>query len=533
MPTSESSSSTKVNRKKIIGSLQFCDWPAVIMHHVFTALALLSSLSSLSSGVDILHDPSSYHASSSSLPEGSSLSTPHNPTPCPPGKYKEKDEVPEGGGSGGQKNPDVCRACPAGRYGADYDMQDARCSGPCDRGHWCPRGSTSARERLCPPGRFGGTLGLTDAFCSGPCKEGYYCPEKSVSDDHQRCGAVNMYCPRGSSVPTLVSPGHYTTGGNTATQNRDDGKSNGDNHHGDNDEYTRTSQRLCEPGHYCGPASGLSDALPGGIRRACPPGTYGSQYGLEDVQCSGPCPRGHYCPIRTTKPTNCPAGRYGNVADAARSRNVTWTGDSVSELADPRNIRTILHGHDTSSCSNPCSLGHYCPPSSIVSTQIPCPAGRYGNVTGLRTSECSPRCTGEDDSGEAVSNVHGAAAFPHSYKCPAGDASLCEEGYFCPIGSTSSRMYPCGGSSFYCPRGSSVRTTVSVGYYTVPVGIGRVENRSSQVECPRGSYCVSGIRITCPAGVYGAITGLSTAECSGPCTAGHWCKAGAWDRQEK
>ena len=96
-----------------------------------------------------------------------------------------------------------------------------------------------------------------------------------------------------------------------------------------------------------------------------------------------------------------------------------------------------------------------------------------------------------------------------------------------------SLRHNCGSSAYYCPRGSSIRTTVSVGYYTTPIGPTRATNRSSQLECPRGSYCIGGIRTLCPAGTYGATTGLFTSACSGPCTPGHYCEIGAWDRQEQ
>ena len=240
---------------------------------------------------------------------------------------------------------------------------------------------------------------MTTSSCSGVCREGYYCPERSVSDAHQSCGAVHVFCPRGSALPTQVSPGHYTTGGNSAHQDQDDGTANGANHYGDDDEYTRTAQRLCQPGYYCGAVNGNSNAQPGGIRRNCPPGTYGSQYGLDTVQCSGSCPKGHYCPVRTIKPTNCPAGTFGSVGDSNRKRNVTWTGDNVIELASVLNVVVIAVGLDEARCSGDCALGHYCPAASTVVTQIQCPAGRYGNVTGLRTSECSPQCSGRFQSG--------------------------------------------------------------------------------------------------------------------------------------
>jgi hypothetical protein len=45
---------------------------------------------------------------------------------------------------------------------------------------------------------------------------------------------------------------------------------------------------LCEPGFWCD----------GATKSPCPPGTYGSAYGLRTPRCSGLCLEGHYCPQR-------------------------------------------------------------------------------------------------------------------------------------------------------------------------------------------------------------------------------------------
>ena len=42
---------------------------------------------------------------------------------------------------------------------------------------------------------------------------------------------------------------------------------------------------------------------------------------------------------------------------------------------------------------NPNDRGYYCPEGSTNSTQIPCPAGRFGSAYGLASSECNPNCT--------------------------------------------------------------------------------------------------------------------------------------------
>ena len=62
-----------------------------------------------------------------------------------------------------------------------------------------------------------------------------------------------------------------------------------------------------------------------------------------------------------------------------------------------------------------------------------CPAGRYGLNTGIS----SELCTGP-----------------------------CDLGYYCPIGSSKSTQFECGGSEFFCPIGSATPQHVYLGYYT-------------------------------------------------------------------
>ncbi len=53
---------------------------------------------------------------------------------------------------------------------------------------------------------------------------------------------------------------------------------------------TRTRQVLCEPGHWC----------VSGERFECPPGRFGAVAGLRDIECSGVCKEGFYCPAAST-----------------------------------------------------------------------------------------------------------------------------------------------------------------------------------------------------------------------------------------
>jgi hypothetical protein len=52
-------------------------------------------------------------------------------------------------------------------------------------------------------------------------------------------------------------------------------------------------------------------------------------------------------------------------------------------------------------------------------------------------------------------------------------------------------------------------------------------NQDSITQCSPGHWCDSGLRFLCPPGVYGAVSGLGTAACSGLCWAGYYCRAGS------
>ena len=146
--------------------------------------------------------------------------------------------------------------------------------------------------------------GLGSADCSGTCLAGYFCPPGSTSPASLPCGNVTYYCPAGVQRRHLVDPAFYTTGtmsvsaevtGDTI-ETRDNSATGGLN-----DQFFRSAQLPCEPGFYC-----LD-----GIRRRCPAGTIGETSHLSTANCSAECPPGYYCEEGSTRPTPCPAGRYG------------------------------------------------------------------------------------------------------------------------------------------------------------------------------------------------------------------------------
>jgi len=291
------------------------------------------------------------------------------------------------------------------------------------------------------------------------CEAGYYCEEGSISARERECGSVDMFCPIGSSEPTPVQTGYYTITSFSASayaQLSLTGVSGSSSvvpdHSGTTDMvyfHVRTSERICEPGHYC----------IGGVKYPCRAGVYGETSGLSDASCSSPCPAGFYCPEASVDKSEyrCPAGRFGAVTgltDSSCSGKCTagyycpeqstspaqvecgfnnsipnnvfcYDGSTAPSIVHPGyysvgNDRTRRTGEvecplgaycsegviydcpagrygittrlESSDCSGPCQAGFYCPSGSVTRNELPCPKGRYGNKEGLATQTCSGAC---------------------------------------------------------------------------------------------------------------------------------------------
>ena len=97
------------------------------------------------------------------------------------------------------------------------------------------------------------------------------------------------------------------------------------------------------------------------------------------------------------------------------------------------------------------------------------------------------------------------------------------------------------GAAAFCPRGSAAVRRVRRGYYSIgpstkPRSVSEdadLNTRRDEVRCEAGHYCVSGIRHPCPAGRFGATTGLDNARCSGPCAPGYFCPIGSSSKNEQ
>ena len=142
-------------------------------------------------------------------------------------------------------------------------------------------------------------------------------------------------------------------------------------------------------------------------------------------------------------------------------------------------------------------IGHYAEKGLLFR----CPAGVYGNETGLS----SPQCSGK-----------------------------CKAGWYCPVASTDSMQVPCVHRT-YCPSGSVAPTYVRHGFYTVTVDEAervrgdkrQLINKYDEFECEAGYWCSQAIRYPCEGFFYGQRTGETNSNCTGLCAAGYWCRDGS------
>ncbi|DAZ92498.1 TPA: hypothetical protein N0F65_012728 [Lagenidium giganteum] len=548
--------------------------------------------------------------------------------------------------------------CPPGTFGGSFGLATAACDGLCSAGYYCPVHSISSTQFecggsdlycpvgsatpriadsgycttgggddamtrsaqvlapagsyawhgvcfLCPPGRYGATPGMAHPQCTDVCQSGYYCPPGSTSPTELECGSAGVYCPQGSRLPFPVDTGFYTSLGlreecppgrfRDYTQSTNSffdlvtGRSPVAVNYGDylfplapcvlcpkgsfkpqpgdsaglcqpcpyfvassspdgrtcvcfrlpggasynaktsqlhftgttcelvairtpllgvpdatNSLYTRAVERPCEPGYFC----------VDGVRKPCPAGSYGIRRFETNPLCNGLCEAGYYCPLASTSSravqcgnanVYCPAGspmplpvlpgyysirspppNMANVVATTPATSRNLVGTSLSYIGWNASISEPIRDAQMQ-----CEPGYYC----VFGRKFICPAGRYGAQSGLT----SPKCSG-----------------------------LCKRGYYCPPGSTSPTERACGsfasgafgGSDQVCATGTGIPTPIARGYYSVG---GSNMTRFFQRPCEPGFYCKNGIKRQCPAGTYGATSGLSTPECSGKCRAGYYC----------
>ncbi|KAF3847745.1 hypothetical protein F7725_020773 [Dissostichus mawsoni] len=473
-------------------------------------------------------------------PQGSGL-----PIPCPAGSF-----LPEPGAS----SLTQCRRCPPGKYCVSPGSSQP--TGLCFAGFFCsgdtesptPRANSASLSCLCEiledytpktdaPSGFTiclasitpGTLADSDSILSDspPC----------VKSPHYACSTYRgdicpkgFYCPLGSAFPLPCEAGSYCnktgldvpTGPCAAGYYCPKGSLN-------------PHASLCPPGHYCPPGTLLP--LP------CPVGTIQSSLGGSTVEACQQCPQGHYCHQRgKTEPSGwCAEGYYcpGGQSTERPQQNVCSVGHycekgSVKPTACLPGSYQLRQGQGScetcpggSHCPDqgmtipmPCERGFYCPSGSA--NQHPCPAGTYGNKSGMveewQCSLCDPGvyCKGTGrtfPSGPCNAGFVcvGGASEPSPLDKLTGFP--CPPGFFCSV--RTSVPKPCPKGTFSKQSGlvdESQCRSCSPGFYCSETGLSAVSG-----ACLPGFYCLEGSHTATP---MSSVSG-------GVCPAGHYCAEAA------
>ena len=208
----------------------------------------------------------------------------------------------------------------------------------------------------------------------------------------------------------------------------------------------------------------------GKTKQPCGAGKYGYSTAVGYESDCKICPAGSYCQGGASK-IPCPAGTFGNVPRA------------ISQLAGcpgtcPVGNHGVAPGQTTlNAACEPCPKGHYCPDYETI---IPCPSGRWGNVSNAtQLSACG-------------------------FQCPLGR--------FGSVPGQSTMLTACPGK---CESGTFGNSNMA--------GSLRTTQENACVQCTMGHYCLGGsIATPCPGGRYGAVPGSSslTDGCAEPCPSG-------------
>ncbi|XP_056298042.1 multiple epidermal growth factor-like domains protein 6 [Pseudoliparis swirei] len=339
----------------------------------------------------------------------------------------------------------------------------------CPKGFYCPVGSSHPEP--CEAGSYCDDTGR-DAP-SGPCAAGHLCPRGSLNPHAAPCPAGN-YCPPGTPLPLPCPVGTITRslGGSTV--------------------------EACQP---------------------CPPGHYCDRRGRAEP--SGRCAEGYYCPGgQSVERPPQHVSSAGHFCQKGSVRQTACLPGSYQRQPGQGSCETCPSGfycRDRGATHPlPCERGFYCPSGS--ENPHPCPAGSYGNRSGLaeewQCSLCDPgmycRGTGRTlPSGPCAAGFLCVGGASESAPLDNLTGSPCPPGFFCPVGTSVPKP---------CPKGTFSEQN-------------RLVDEAQCRRCRPGSYCsepgLSAVSGPCPPGFY-CLEGSQTATLSGSvCPAGHYCAEGS------
>ena len=239
------------------------------------------------------------------------------------------------------------------------------------------------------------------------------------------------------------------------------------------------------------------------------------------------CELGFYCKFGERK--SCPMGSYGNEAKLGfTGTGIEYNQPTIKPTRVPTNPRPTM---------NPSIISPTSPtgqPSRQPSAQ---PSGQpTRQPTGQPSA--SPVIVSEPELRPTVNPTPAPSIykFGDNYYC----SGLCAPGYFCPENSTSAMQQPCPGIIIIIPSSSlppllPISSSSSPSLSSLAGTFGAVQGLTSNLcsgPCPLGHYCPEATidPIKCRAGIFGNTTGLIDEHCNSECWVGgctdNFCKEG-------
>lgn len=483
---------------------------------------------------------------------------------CPGGVAGVTSDLSAAGIKASISNPDEY-ACPTGTFSFRSRITQSSDCYPCSAGFICPNAGsppaicpsgfycpqTSLPRSVgitCPPGTYSSLSGLSSATQCTVCPAGYFCTgDGSTSPSPCEPGTYNPLEQASTKDGCLTCPPGYPCSGFAATILPIDGSSEG----------------VCQPGFYCPSGSVSSQMFP------CPAGTYNSLSSSTSLSACLTCPVGFACPEGCTgvatdsrrPPVDCSVGFYCPEGSTATTEYPCPAGSigTITNAESESDCSACPAGSyctaGSSSATGLCSAGYYCPEGSSSPTEVACPAGTYSSTDGAAAlSDCldcpagffCPEATANPVTcpvGSAATSTNsesaGPGVFPACESCPANRSCpdgisivACSDGYYNPDGQSTCYICPVG---YWCSPTSEELSrqprACAAGNLCDEEGIYEDPSVTLTRVCPIGQYCpeATAEAINCPAGTYGATTGLSSSSDCSTMTAGYYSTGGQSD----
>ncbi len=244
----------------------------------------------------------------------------------------------------------------------------------------------------------------------------------------------------------------------------------------------------------------------------CPPGTWSNVTGLSGP-CTQPCAPGYVCAAGSTTAAPRPCGSPDVYCPQGTGEAIPVPSGFYSWGGFDNGTTRV----GVSPCPAPGSnggVGVHCPTG--LGSMLPCAAGYYGNASQLNVSTCSGPCAAGyycplGSSSPTMNPCGSAAVYVAAVSQETVRATLLSDLCFscCPLprepGSQASVLAPLApfpsthALDRYCPVGSGVPIPVPDGHFSAPES-DDVALRREALPCPSGSYCVAGARLLCPSG---------------------------------